>query len=83
MCIKGYCKTVSVAVNSVISWLSTVAKILVLLPITRGLAQLKWVWFAQEARQLKDMDAFESASRGLTGSVMLLWKLKGRYGRKC
>ncbi|KAF2092691.1 hypothetical protein NA57DRAFT_49700 [Rhizodiscina lignyota] len=79
MCIAGRCKSVSVAVNSVISWLSTVAKICVLLPITRGLAQLKWVWFAEEPRQLKDMDTFESASRGLTGSAMLLWKLKGRH----
>ena len=35
--------TISVSPNSVLSLLSTVARICVLIPITKGLAQLKWV----------------------------------------
>jgi hypothetical protein len=67
-----------VSVNSVISWFSTVAKICVLIPITKGLGQLKWVWFAEKRRTLADFETFDSATRGLTGSALLLWTLKGR-----
>lgn len=67
-----------VSVNSVVSWFSTVAKICVLIPITKGLGQLKWVWFAEKERTLADLETFDSATRGLTGSALLVWKLKGR-----
>jgi hypothetical protein len=67
-----------VSVNSVISWFSTVAKICVLIPITKGLGQLKWVWFAEKERTLADLETFDSATRGLAGSALLVWKLKGR-----
>jgi hypothetical protein len=36
------------------------------------------VWFAEQERQLSDFEKFENATRGLTGSAMLLWKLRGR-----
>jgi hypothetical protein len=36
------------------------------------------VWFAEQERQLSDFEKFENATQGLTGSVMLLWKLRGR-----
>ncbi|KAJ9629513.1 hypothetical protein H2203_001887 [Taxawa tesnikishii (nom. ined.)] len=71
-------KKVGVSVNSVISWLSTVAKICVLIPITKGLGQLKWVWFTEKERMLSDLETFDSATRGLTGSAMLVWRLRGR-----
>lgn len=67
-----------ISLNSVLSWLSTVARICALMPITKGLGQLKWVWFAEKDRVLSDFDAFDSATRGLTGSAMLMWRLKGR-----
>lgn len=68
-----------VSVNSVMSWMSTVAKICVLIPITKGLGQLKWVWFAEKERTLADLETFDSATRGLSGSALLVWRLKGRY----
>lgn len=34
-------KTVNIALNSVISWISTVGKICILIPITKGIGQLK------------------------------------------
>ena len=36
------------------------------------------VWFAEHERQLSDFEKFENATRGLTGSAMLLWKLRGK-----
>lgn len=66
-----------VSLNSLISWLSTAAKACLLVPITRGLGQLKWVWFAEKERPLSDLEEFDSASRGIAGSARLLWRLKG------
>jgi hypothetical protein len=86
-------RTINIALNSVISWISTVGKICILIPITKGIGQLKCehsmihkraqlivlgVWFAEQERQLSDFEKFENATRGLTGSAMLLWKLRGR-----
>ncbi|KAL0262396.1 hypothetical protein SLS55_003842 [Diplodia seriata] len=65
-----------ISLNALISWLSTVAKLLVLIPITRSLGQLKWVWFKQKHMPLLDMEVFDSASRGVLGSFSLLWRLK-------
>lgn len=66
-----------VSLNSLISWLSTAAKVCLLVPITRGLGQLKWVWLAEKERPLSDLEEFDSASRGIAGSANLLWRLKG------
>lgn len=79
MSLAKYNKTFTVTMNSILSLLSTVAKICVLIPVTKGLGQLKWVWFAKKERSLRDIETFESASRGLTGSALLMWKLKFRH----
>lgn len=83
-CVKGgtICRqTPQVSLNSVISLISTVAKICVLIPVTKGLGQLKWVYFAEKDRVLADFETFESATRGLTGSAMLVWRLRARCVR--
>ncbi|KAJ5381158.1 uncharacterized protein N7496_003586 [Penicillium cataractarum] len=69
----------NLSLNTVISWLSTIAKGCVLFSISEGLGQLKWVWFAQKRRQLSDLRAFDAASRGLTGSAGLIWNLRARH----
>jgi hypothetical protein len=68
-----------ISLNSVISWLSTLAKACVIFSVGQGIGQLKWAWFSQRSRPLSDLDVFDSASRGATGSVFLLWLVKGRY----
>ncbi|OJD37738.1 p-loop containing nucleoside triphosphate hydrolase [Diplodia corticola] len=68
-----------ISLNSLVSWLSTVAKVCILMPVTKGLSQLKWVWFAEKDRPLSDIAVFDAASRGLVGSGGLLWHLKGRH----
>lgn len=66
-----------VSLNSVISWISTIAKVFILMPITSGLGQLKWVWFSERKKPLSDLQIFDSATRGISGSAQLLWRLKG------
>ncbi|KAJ6031575.1 hypothetical protein N7540_002307 [Penicillium herquei] len=67
-----------ISLNSVISWLSTLASGCVVFSISQGIGQLKWLWFSQHSRPLSDLAAFDSASRGATGSVVLPWVVKGR-----
>jgi hypothetical protein len=72
-------KAAHVSLNAVLALLSTVARICVLIPITKGLAQLKWVWFAEKKRTLVGLSDFEEASRqSLLHSFKLLRTLKGR-----
>ncbi|KAF7585781.1 hypothetical protein BBP40_010134 [Aspergillus hancockii] len=67
-----------ISLNSLISWLSTLAKACVLFSASQAIGQLKWVWFARKSRPLSDLDTFDSASRGVTGSAALLWLVKGQ-----
>ncbi|PYI08396.1 hypothetical protein BO78DRAFT_310695 [Aspergillus sclerotiicarbonarius CBS 121057] len=68
-----------ISLNSVISWLSTLAKACVLYAVCQSLGQLKWIWFSQRSRPLSDLGCFDSASRGVLGSALLVWLLKGRH----
>lgn len=68
----------NVSLNTVISWLSTVSRLLVLIPLSTSIGQLKWIWIASKKRQLADLAVFESASRGMLGSLSLLWMSKAR-----
>ncbi|KAE8143438.1 hypothetical protein BDV38DRAFT_277459 [Aspergillus pseudotamarii] len=67
-----------ISLNSLVSWLSTLAKACVIFSVSQGIGQLKWVWFSKRSRLLYDLDVFDSASRGATGSAFLLWLVKGR-----
>ncbi|PWY75190.1 hypothetical protein BO94DRAFT_568556 [Aspergillus sclerotioniger CBS 115572] len=69
----------NISLNSAISWLSTLAKACILYAVSESLGQLKWVWFAQRSRPLSNLGDFDSASRGVRGSALLLWALKGRH----
>ena len=69
--------TIAVSPNTILSLLSTIGRICVLIPITKCLGQLKWVWFAERERQLSDFEAFDNA-KSVTGSLILVWKLKFR-----
>ncbi|OCL14709.1 hypothetical protein AOQ84DRAFT_371044 [Glonium stellatum] len=70
-------KTANVTFNAIIEMISTIARLCLLIPITRGLSQLKWAWFAEKERNLIDLTYFEAASRqSLLDSFKLLWTLK-------
>lgn len=72
-------KVALITLNSIIEAISIVARLCLLLPITRGLSQLKWVWFAEKERPLVDLGYFEAASRqSLLDNIKLIWNLKAR-----
>lgn len=67
-----------VSLNSLVSWLTTAAGICMGYVAGTSIAQLKWVWFAQEARKMEDMRLFNAAG-GVAGALELLLKLRVRY----
>ena len=72
-------KTAQITLNAIIEVISIVARLCLLLPVTRGLSQLKWVWFAEKERPLVDLGYFEAASRqSLLDNIKLIWNLKAR-----
>ena len=76
---KTVCRrSAGISVNSVVSWLGTLARLCLFVPLANSLGQLKWAWVSGKSRPLLDLDAFDSASRGVTGSVQLIWRLKAR-----
>lgn len=60
----------SISVNSLVSIFTSIFKAAMLLPITEGISELKWLWFAAP-RLLSDLDCFDAASRGPLGSFKL------------
>jgi hypothetical protein len=71
--------TAGVTVNSVISLLTALSKAALVLPTAACLSQLKWTWFSARERSLADFDSFDRASRGVWGSLCLLWRLRCWY----
>lgn len=65
------------SINTLISVYMVILKATMLLVAAAGLDQLKWRWFEQE-RPLKDLLAYDNASRGPWGSLVLLWRLRGQ-----
>jgi hypothetical protein len=65
-------------INSVISLFTLVLKSSALVVACEGISQLKWSWFGK-TRPLKDIAAYDDASRGLWGAARLIWTLKHRH----
>lgn len=71
--------TWSISLNAVVSILSAIVSIGALYSVTHAVNQLKWVWFSEKERKLADIQVFDSASRGVLGSMALLLHLRARY----
>ncbi|KAF2478009.1 uncharacterized protein BDR25DRAFT_207498 [Lindgomyces ingoldianus] len=67
-----------ITLNAYISVFSAIAKAALILPVSEGIGQLKWMWF-RKGSKLLDFFTFDSASRGPWGSLMLLWVTKCRH----
>ena len=64
--------------NTVLAFLTSLAKVAFLVPIVEGLGQLKWMWFlSRTPKPLHDMQLFDEATRGGLGGLKLLFSLKG------
>lgn len=61
-----------ISINAIIAILATIFKAALVLPVTEGISQLKWLWLFQEQRSLVDVDRYDQASRGAWGSVLLI-----------
>ena len=67
----------SITPNSLVAVFTTLIKVMAMLPVADCIGQLKWVWFTRgKGRPLADMETFDSASRGILGSISLLWRLR-------
>ncbi|KAL6712190.1 hypothetical protein ACN47E_000067 [Coniothyrium glycines] len=64
---------------TVITVLSKIASAALILPISEALGQLKWTWFhGKTSKNAFDFEIFDKASRGAWGSMMLLYRTKGK-----
>ncbi|KAK3337607.1 hypothetical protein B0T19DRAFT_481899 [Cercophora scortea] len=67
-----------VTLNTVLAFLTSLAKIAFLVPIVEGLGQLKWLWFlSRDYKPLIDLQIFDEAARGGVGGLKLLFRFKG------
>ncbi|GKT41434.1 uncharacterized protein ColSpa_01615 [Colletotrichum spaethianum] len=66
-------------INSLLSMLSVLGSTCAMIPVTKSLGQLKYLWFMEQDRKLADLEVFDSASRGKFGSAQLIWKLRFKH----
>ncbi|GJC84425.1 hypothetical protein ColLi_07263 [Colletotrichum liriopes] len=66
-------------INSLLSMLSVLGSTCAMIPVTKSLGQLKYLWFMEQDRKLADLEVFDSASRGKVGSAQLIWKLRFKH----
>ena len=65
-----------ITLGTVMALLSTLSVAAALEAVQKCIGQLKWLWYSGSNRPLRDLEAFDEASRGLTGSASLLWRLR-------
>ena len=53
-----------ISLNTTVSFLAIFAKFGTAGLLSNGIGQLKWIWFSDRPRRLKDVETFDSASRG-------------------
>jgi hypothetical protein len=63
-----------IQITTIIAALAQASTSSFLVPISSGIAQLKWTWF-QRTRRLFDLETFDQASRGPQGSLGLIFRL--------
>lgn len=68
-----------VSLNAIVSVLATACKSCLAFVVGEAIGQLKWIWFQDaKTRQLLGMQAFDSASRGPLGSLVIIFSHRGR-----
>ncbi|KAF8856580.1 hypothetical protein BDZ45DRAFT_727386 [Acephala macrosclerotiorum] len=64
--------------NTFVSTIATLGKAMLLFTVSACMSQWKYIWFSQARRKLIDFEVFDSASRGPSGSLSLLWSVNFR-----
>jgi hypothetical protein len=65
-----------ITLGTLVALLTTLAVAMALSTVQECLSQLKWLWYSGASRPMDDVETYDRASRGLLGSVQLLWKLR-------
>ena len=66
--------------NTLLAFLTSLARLAFMVPIVEGLGQLKWIWFSSHKhRPLVDFQLFDDAAQGGVGGLKLLFGFKGYY----
>ncbi|ORY61659.1 uncharacterized protein BCR38DRAFT_487403 [Pseudomassariella vexata] len=65
-----------ITLNSFVSFMSTIMKAALIIPVAEGISQLKWLWF-KRAGAVGDVQTFDEASRGSWGSMKLIFATRG------
>ena len=66
------------SLNTLISFLSTLAEVFLSVPIGTSIDQLKWVWFATKRHPISELSDFDAAGRDIMGSAKLLFMHRAR-----
>ncbi|WYZ42051.1 hypothetical protein EsH8_V_000946 [Colletotrichum jinshuiense] len=66
--------------NSAIAFLSTFLRAAIVAAVAEIIGQIKWTWFAEQARPLHHLQDFDAASRSILGSSKLLMVLVWNMG---
>jgi hypothetical protein len=65
-----------ITLGTLVALLTTLAVAMALSTVQECISQLKWLWYSGASRPLEDVETYDRASRGLLGSVQLVWKLR-------
>lgn len=66
-----------ITLNTIISILSVTIKAALAYVVSECMAQWKWILFSREERLLIDFDRIDGATRGLLGSLRVLFRTRG------
>ncbi|KAI9720983.1 MAG: hypothetical protein M1828_005455 [Chrysothrix sp. TS-e1954] len=66
-----------VHINTFVSVLAQVGQTAAIVPVSECIGQLKWLWYKQKERPIKDFQDYDAASRGPYGSIVLLVRNRG------
>lgn len=61
-----------VSINAIVSAVSVLFRASIMVPITKCISQLSWIWLAKGERPLGDIALFDQASRGAIGGLTML-----------
>jgi hypothetical protein len=69
----------NISLNTFLALFITIATASLMIAVSEGLSQQKWIWFMHNKRPLADFQTYDNASRGgVFSGFALLWTLKGR-----
>ena len=60
-----------VSISSIVSIQDTIASLSMVFVVSDCVSQLKWIWFAQRVRKLRNLKTIDRASRGVSGAMIL------------